>query len=470
VDFRPGTVLAGKYRIERVIGEGGMGVVLAARHLGLDEMVAVKLIRAEGTAGAEALARFRREARAAARIKSEHVARVLDVDRLPSGAPYIVMELIEGTDLDALLKKRGPLLHDEAVTYILQACEGVAEAHALGMVHRDLKLKNLFATQRRDGRMLVKVIDFGIVKLARVSEDTDTTLRLGAIDHAPLVDATLTRSSSLVGSVHYMAPEQIRASKEVDARADVWSLGVCLYMLLTGELPFQGETLMSVCAAIQGRHPRDVRELVPSVPEGLGRAVMHALEKDLGRRFANVGAFAAALAPFGRDPSAAQRIESILGPSTSEIAPRKGNLVSPATMPAGRIEGTLDAQVAVPMSEAPSRRGRSMLLGGVLLVAAAGGMLIVLDRSRLVPASPEAPAASPTPPPPEPSAAAPPPVPPPTTTLPAISPATSAPVVSSAPRPSPLPPSKRAPTRAVKTGAAPSPPTSSEPASPYDRF
>ncbi len=313
MSFEPGTVIAGKYRVERVIGEGGMGVVLAARHLGLDEMVALKLIREERGAGAEVLARFQREARAAARIKSEHVARVLDVDRLPEGDPYIVMELIDGTDLDAFVKRRGRLPAEEAVSYITQACEGLAEAHALGMVHRDLKLKNLFLTRRRDGRPLIKVIDFGVVKLTPVGDEADETMRLQRPDLAARArDATLTGTSMLVGSLHYMAPEQILASNVVTAQADVWSLGVCLYAMLTEALPFDGETIAEICASIQGRPALDVRALVPEIPRAVADAVARSLEKDVRRRFANVAELARALASHGLDPAASARIETIL--------------------------------------------------------------------------------------------------------------------------------------------------------------
>ncbi len=324
MSYERGTVIAGKYRIERVIGEGGMGIVLAARHLGLDEMVAVKLIREERAAGTDALARFQREARAAARIRSEHVARVFDVDFLPEGDPYIVMELIDGVDLHALVKQRGRLEPDEAITFLTQACEGVAEAHALGMVHRDLKLKNLFLTKRRDGRPLIKVIDFGVVKLSQVADVRDlasspsATSQLGG---ASAREASLTGATALVGSVHYMAPEQIRASNVVDARADVWSLGVCLYAMLTGALPFDGDTVAGVCASIQGRPAPNVRAIVRDVPPEIAAAVERALERDVRRRFANVAQFAEAVALFSPDRGASVRIQAILesGPHAHEF-------------------------------------------------------------------------------------------------------------------------------------------------------
>lgn len=360
-------------------------------------MVAVKLIREERAAGAEALARFQREARAAARIKSEHIARVLDVDTSPEGEPYIVMELIDGTDLSDLVQRRGPLSPDDAVSYIMQACEGIAEAHALGMVHRDLKLKNLFLTKRRDGRALIKVIDFGVVKLTQFEEPhvggDDTTV--GA-DLRRFRDATLTAASMLVGSVHYMAPEQIRASNVVDARADIWSLGVCLYVMLTGDLPFQGENVASVCYAIQSHPAPDLRARAPHVPPELVSVVSRALEKNVRLRYASVAELAAALAPFSHEPTAAARIETILQSGTRSspanappVAHGPPDALGP-TLPIAeggakvRAESTID-QAAIgslappPTSPGPLRRP-ARIVGGVLLAVSAAMATVVVWR------------------------------------------------------------------------------------------
>lgn len=397
VSFERGTVIAGKYRVDRVIGQGGMGIVLAAKHLGLDEMVALKLIREGVTEDAEVLARFQREARAAARIKSEHVARVLDVDRLPEGAPYIVMELIDGTDLDALLERRGPLPSDEAASYITQACEGLAEAHALGMVHRDLKLKNLFLTHRRDGRPLIKVIDFGVVKLTPIrSDEAEVTPRgstFGDAGRSRVRDATLTGTSVLIGSVHYMAPEQIRASSVVTAQADVWSLGVCLYRMLTGVLPFRGSSIVEVCASIQGRAPLDVREIVPHIPEGMANAVTRSLEKDARRRFADVAELANALAPYGPDPAAPRRIEATLQSSVRPQAPPSPSVTQtfdapavprapPQTLLRGRAESTIDGAggslAAYPAPPAPPTSRRWM--AGTIVILAVCAVTVAIWR------------------------------------------------------------------------------------------
>ncbi|HEY3500068.1 MAG TPA: serine/threonine-protein kinase, partial [Polyangiaceae bacterium] len=218
-ELRPGQVLAGKYAVERVLGRGGMGVVVAAQHLQLFHHVAIKLMLPEVAANSEAVLRFVREARAVTRIKSEHVVRVSDVGTLDSGEPFMVMEYLEGADLGALLLQRGPLPIAEAAEYVLQACDAIAEAHALGIIHRDLKPPNLYLSRRADGSPVVKVLDFGISKAQTAAGDA------------------MTRTSALMGSPLYMSPEQMTSSRDVDPRSDIWSLGIILYKLVSGRLP-----------------------------------------------------------------------------------------------------------------------------------------------------------------------------------------------------------------------------------------
>src|SRR3984885_7032800 len=191
-----------------------MGIVVAARHVQLDEKVALKFLRPEALADADAVERFAREARAAVKIKSEHVARVIDVGTLPNGAPYMVMEHLDGEDMAAWIKERGALPVEQALDFVLQACVAVADAHALGIVHRDLKPANLFCIRRSDGQLSIKVLDFGISKM------TDLT---GS------GQGSMTRTSALMGSPLYMSPEQMRSSKDVDAKTDIWALGVILF-------------------------------------------------------------------------------------------------------------------------------------------------------------------------------------------------------------------------------------------------
>jgi serine/threonine protein kinase len=276
-----GDLIDGKYRVERVLGEGGMGVVVAARHEHLGEQFALKILGENADPVREK--RFLREARAAATLKSEHVARVFDVGKLPGGRPYMVMELLEGRDLDAVVTSEGAQPVALAVTYLLQAMSALAEAHALGMVHRDLKPGNLFLTRRRNGAPLVKLLDFGISK--------DGWGGSGRI-------STLTSTGAILGSPSFMAPEQLVSSRDVDARADIWSLGASLFELCTGELPFMGNALAEIYAAILRLPPRDMRALRPDLPAELARVVERCLEKDAEERYESVAELALALAPF----------------------------------------------------------------------------------------------------------------------------------------------------------------------------
>jgi serine/threonine protein kinase len=264
----PGDVIAGKYRIDKLVGRGGMGVVLAAQHLALGQTVAIKVLAIDGLDDVrkrEAGARFLREGQSAARLTSDHVVRIYDVGTLDSGAPFMVMELLRGE-------------------YVVQACDAVAEAHATGIVHRDLKPSNLFVSRRSDGRALVKVLDFGISK---------------AIDpRSDAFEGNLTTTRSVVGSPYYMSPEQVRDAKRVDARTDVWSLGMILYELMTGEPAFNADTLPGICAAIAADAPAPIRERRPDVLPEVEAIVLRCLEKDPAKRFQNIPDLVKALAPF----------------------------------------------------------------------------------------------------------------------------------------------------------------------------
>ena len=297
---REGEILAGKYRIERILGAGGMGVVVAAHHLQLDERVAIKLMLPEVVANQEALSRFGREARAAVKIKSEHVARVLDVGSLPNGAPYMVMEYLEGIDLGDWLEQRGRLAIDQAVEFVLQACEAIAEAHALGIVHRDLKPRNLFVVRRADGLLSVKVLDFGISKATNLTGSGS--------------DLGMTKTSAVMGSPLYMSPEQMLASRDADARSDIWSLGVILYELLTAALPFSADTMPELVAKILGTPPLVLRAQRPDAPPALETIINRCLEKDRGKRYQTVGELAVALVEFApkRAKASVDRIRGVM--------------------------------------------------------------------------------------------------------------------------------------------------------------
>jgi eukaryotic-like serine/threonine-protein kinase len=302
----PGLVVAGKYRVERVIGEGGMGIVVAATHVELDQRVAVKFLLPEAMRHTEVVERFLREAKVAAKVRSEHVARVTDVGRVePSGIPFIVMEYLEGSDLGALIDSSGRLPLAEACEIGLQPCEALAEVHAAGIVHRDLKPSNLFITRRADGSPCLKLLDFGISKF---------TEREGGADGDPALTATAT----IMGSPSYMSPEQLRSTKEVDARTDVWALGAVLYEAVTGKPAFRGETVPQVCFLIGSTDPVSPSSLRPDVPHELARAILSSLDKKAETR-ATLVELAQALVDVAppRARVSLERVEAVLGASSS---------------------------------------------------------------------------------------------------------------------------------------------------------
>jgi serine/threonine-protein kinase len=280
---RAGDLLADKYRVERVLGMGGMGVVVAARHLELGELRAIKYMLPSARGLEEAGIRFMREARAAGRLKSEHAVRVYDVARFASGEPYMVMEYLAGHDLKEEMKQYGALPVGQVCEHVLQACAALAEAHAMGIIHRDLKPSNLFLTTSSDGRPCIKVLDFGISKL------------VGAFaEH----DSDLTQTAALLGTPAYMSPEQMAEARDIDARTDVWSLGIILYELLTGTKPFAGRSIPAITMAVASQPVPPLRARRPDTPMGLETVVLRCLSKDRAARYPDVESLARALAPF----------------------------------------------------------------------------------------------------------------------------------------------------------------------------
>jgi serine/threonine-protein kinase len=337
---RPGEVLAGKYRVERILGAGGMGVVLAAWHVVLERRVAVKFLLPAAAALPEAGARFLREAKAAAALEGEHVARVLDVGTLETGAPYMVLEYLSGDDLGAVLKARGPLPVGEAVDLFLQVVEAMAEAHARGIVHRDLKPKNIFLTRRPDGAPLAKVLDFGLSKILHAGEGPK--------------DASLTATDLIIGSVHYMSPEQIRSLKYADARTDIWALGVIFYEMLAGRRPFTGESFPAVTAAVIADAPATLAAFRPDIPGAIDALVGRCLEKDPARRVQTVTELARGLAPFG-SARAALSFESIARVLPERVAAPPSPRGSFPSF--GGVDAVAPAPVPVPRAALPSSSG-----------------------------------------------------------------------------------------------------------------
>ncbi len=329
-----GATIAGKYRLDAIIGRGGMSVVYRAMHLELDQHVAIKILSASALVMPEYVARLKREARAASRIRNEHVVRVFDIGELDGGIPYLVMEHLEGSDLSALLARKGPLSVHLAIDCILQACEALAEAHAVGIIHRDIKPANLFLTESADGSPCLKVLDFGISR----------SLSRPAL--SPLTDPGI-----VLGTPSYMAPEQMEGGA-IDARSDIWALGAILYELLVGRPPYSGDSLPRIFMKIlKGKTPRPSakrRDLPPEIDKIIARC----LALDPNDRFASVADLAWALSEIGnsRTRDSAARISRVLVRKSGE---------SSATLPSAVVH------------DAPTRRERAIPFDRVAAVALA---------------------------------------------------------------------------------------------------
>ena len=407
IPVTPGTLLAGKYRVERVLRSGGMGTVVIATQVDLDRKVALKFMLPESGGDATvAFLRFEREARAVARLRGEHVVQVFDFGKLEHGEPFIVMELLEGQDLRTLLavKERVPIA--EAVGYVLEACEGLAEAHAAGIVHRDLKPANLFLARKPNGRSSLKVLDFGIAKLT------------GGDD-----DVALTSTKGQVGSPLYMSPEQLQAPKTVDHRTDVWALGTVLFELVSGQAPFIAGAVALVYAKIIATDAPPLRELLPDAPPELEAVLARSLSKRPEDRYATVADLAVALAPFAPKsalpcvaaavrtlrgssldrgdlpnlpnesvppPAPATTARALVGPDTPTVAD-VGPTV-PVTAPSARalrtieIENTLPATATSGIVSPPKRRASAPVVIGAGLAVLAISAAFLWNR----PASPTA--------------------------------------------------------------------------------
>ncbi len=281
----PGDLVDGRYRIESYLGGGGMASVYRATHVVLEQAVAIKVVSPQIRELPGMAQRFLREARAATQLKSEHVARVSDVGTMPDGAPYMVMEYLDGRDLDAMVESDTEIPVEDAVDYVLQACEALAEVHGLGIVHRDLKPANLFLTKGADGMPCVKLIDFGISR-------TDTPL-------SPKDLAKLTQPDTVMGSPRYMSPEQMESAGKADSRSDIYGIGAVLYELLTKKCPHEGDTFLDIYAAATLGPPAAPSTLRSDVPKELDEVILRCLRIDPAERFVDAAELAAALAPFG---------------------------------------------------------------------------------------------------------------------------------------------------------------------------
>jgi serine/threonine-protein kinase len=386
-----GQIIGGKYRVKGLLGKGGMGLVLHGEHLRLDEEVAIKLLLPAMREVAGMTTRFLREAQAASKIKSRHVARVTDVDVMADGTPYMIMEYLDGMSLAWLRKQRGALEIHDAVRYVLEACDAIAEAHALGIVHRDLKPANLFLAQGRDGEEIVKVLDFGISKIDAPGEQ-DTT-----------------KTGQMMGSPKYMAPEQMLSMHDVDGRSDIWSLGAILYDFVAGRTPFVAETTPQLCSLVLHGTPPPPSKFRADLPPALEALILRCLEREPDKRFASIAELVAALAPFApagaripvpRAPSSTRHTGSWSGllptPPTPTPTPAKDGdgdrpteavaaalrmPASPSGAPPSVRGGTVSVWNSAVRERAPSRRKPRAVAVAAVALALLGGAALGLRRA-----------------------------------------------------------------------------------------
>jgi serine/threonine-protein kinase len=472
-----GHVFLGKYRVEEILGVGGMGVVTKCLHMQLGELVAIKMLRKDVLDDRDAVERFMREAQAAARLRSEYVARVIDVGRFESNVPYMIMEFLDGHDLGELIEERGCLPVPWAAEMMLQAAEALTEAHSIGIVHRDVKPSNLFVTWRPDGSALVKVLDFGIAR-------------------APIgTDLKLTQTQSLLGTPAYMSPEQMRSARMVDARSDIWSLGTVMYELIEGRRPFEAESFSEMCVKVAVDAPLPMH----NAPPALQQVVMRCLAKSPEQRFANMAELGNALRPFMRDPNAGglmvermhRMIErgsqidwTVAAPIPAETKtpepagaaaaaqadatasgddePIPAQIVQP---PRGRLRLASPAAEEATLRGPPRRKGNAMFLAGAALLGIAIGLVVYLatgseDAPAAEVVAPQEPEVKPDPIGPEALKAAPPapvPTPPPAPTDKAEVVVTPPPPMKPAPKAADKRPGRNPPKPLVQPETAPAP-------------
>ena len=400
---RPGEDFLGKYRILRVVGEGGMGQVYAAHHLLLDKSIAIKVLSREVSQNPEHVTRFLNEARLAAKIRSPHVCSVMDVGQLDDGRPFLVMELLEGGDLSSALRARGTFPIWDIVDIALGALEGLVHAHVRGIVHRDLKPSNLFlATDPDGGPTVVKVLDFGISKFESMNEQVP-------------VDAPPGTEPVILGSPAYMSPEQSRDARSVDLRADIWSMGVILYELATGVCPFDAPTPQETFAKIRGGPPPPPAGKLREMPAVLDAAIARCMRRNPDERFATVLELAQAIAPIrpGSDAAVA-RIAAVMARPKTSLADSSTGL--PAILEAAPHAHATNVSWVGGGAGRTNRRAMGLGAAAGIAVLVAIGVVVVTQKKPVAPAHPTAavqvaadPSALATAPPPVAASALPPP-------------------------------------------------------------
>ena len=375
---REGQVLDGKFRVERLVGEGAMGLVVEATHLGLDERVALKFLRREARSQPDIVARFAREARAAVKIKSDYVARVFDVGGTEDGTPFIVMEFLEGSDLATILEVRRRLEIPEALEYIIQACEGLTEAHAKGIVHRDIKPENLFLAQGAGAMKQIKLLDFGISKAT-----------VGSLE----AEMAAGHTTQIMGSPHYMSPDQIRSTKDVDGRADIWSLGVVLFELVSGHTPFTATDVTQLISQILHEPHQRLTALRSDAPLELEAIIDKCLAKEPAERYQSPADLAIALLPYApkRARAIVERAADIARSAggSSVVADLDSVPPPPVSSPRERSATTnTGSQLATSVPSSPPAKPGAIvwIVAGLLLLLGIGaGLFAIMGSGKSAP-------------------------------------------------------------------------------------
>jgi eukaryotic-like serine/threonine-protein kinase len=379
-----GDVVQGRFRIETVLGQGGMGIVFGAKEVGTERPVALKVLAPEASVHRDAIGRFVNEARAAMQLQSRHVVKVYEVGTLDVGLPFLVMEMLQGSDLAAVLEARKTLPVTEAVDYLIQAADAIADAHTHNIVHRDLKPSNLFLAHGN----VVKVLDFGVSKVQPAAHQQGLRTATGAV----------------LGSPHYMAPEQLKSAKDADPRADIWSLGVILYELLAGRPPFDGRAYGDLFMAVLSGEFVPLASVRSDAPPGLEQIIARCLKKSRDERFSNVAELVSALRPFSGRPAAKRALAATalmqdrprfdphaarVSASVGAAAPISGHMQAappsqkPSHVPAPRVEPR------APEAVIPRRPSKALPIAiAISALLALLGLVVIVVASRLKPHAP----------------------------------------------------------------------------------
>jgi tRNA A-37 threonylcarbamoyl transferase component Bud32 len=360
---RAGQTLDGKYLLIRLLGQGGMGEVYEARHTKIGRRIAVKFLHGQYATHPEIARRFENEARAAGEVQHENIAGVYDVGSLPDGTQYLVMEFLDGEDIDRVIRRERALPLARAADLIVQACQGLDVVHKRGIVHRDLKPANLFVVKRANGSDLVKVLDFGIAKLR------------------PEGNAAATATGVALGTPYYMSPEQARGERDIGTRSDIYALGVIFYELLAGRRPHEGDSLLAILHNILTQPPIPLEMVVPGLPEPVYGAVRRAMATNVAERFQSVGEFAEAILPYAGGGSL--RASQPVGMDATRIE-TAGVRVGPRTpvsggAPARSVSGMASTGGALEAAPAKSSwRGIAIVVSVIAVVAMGveGGLLL----------------------------------------------------------------------------------------------